>query len=61
VGSALRAMTRPLASRTEATVGLMDVEADILGRPFHESRSWLGTTGWDRLHGSAEGRTLNMR
>jgi hypothetical protein len=41
--------------------GLMDVEADILGRPFHERRSWLRTTGLDRLHGPAQGRTLNMR
>jgi hypothetical protein len=41
--------------------GLMDVETDILGRPFHERRSWLGIPGRDRLHGSAQGRTLNMR
>ncbi len=41
---------------------LVDVQPDILGRPCHESRSWLR---WSmrrgRLHGSSKGRALNMR
>jgi len=40
---------------------LVDVQRDILGGPFHESRSLLGPTGLGRLYGSSKGRALNMR
>jgi hypothetical protein len=40
---------------------LVDIERDILGGPFHESRSLLWSTGPRRLHGSSKGRALNMR
>jgi len=40
---------------------LMDVQRDILRRPFHESRSLLWAMGLRQLHGSTKGRALNMR
>ena len=40
---------------------LVDVQRDILGGPFHESRSLLWITGLGRLHGNSKGRALNMR
>lgn len=40
---------------------LVDVQRDILCSPFHESRSLPWTTGLGQLHGSSQGRTLNMR
>jgi len=40
---------------------LVNVQRDILGSPFHESRSLLWATGLGRLHGNSKGRALNMR
>jgi len=40
---------------------LVDVQRDILGGPFRESRSLLWSTGLGRLHDSSKGRALNMR
>ena len=40
---------------------LVHVQRDILGSPFHESRSLLWSTGLGRLHGNSKGRALNMR
>jgi len=39
----------------------VNVQRDILGSPFHESRSLLWITGPGRLHGNSKGRALNMR
>jgi len=58
----VRAITRPLSSCTDALlVCLVDVQRDILGSPFHESRSLLWSTGLGRLDGSSKRRALNMR
>ena len=58
----VRAIARPLASRTDALlVCLVDVQRDILGSPFHESRSLLWSTDLGRLDGSSKRRVLNMR
>jgi hypothetical protein len=40
----------------------MHIQRDILGGPFHESRSLLlGSMGLRRFHGSSKGRAFNMR
>jgi hypothetical protein len=40
---------------------LMNIERDILGSAFHESRSLLWSIVVWRLHGNSKGRALNMR
>jgi hypothetical protein len=40
---------------------LMDVEANVFRRAFHESRSWRWSMGGWHLHGSRKGRALNIR
>jgi hypothetical protein len=49
-----------LAHRSDGRC-LIDVQGHILGRAFHESRSWVGSTVVRHLHGTAQGRALKMR